>query len=155
MAHQNWSQASERLKGALQNVGIEAILKSGRMDAEYSARVMGSVNPMEVKHVVEDEKAEERTHPSYLSLPEQWEHQVQAIQRLRVGEAFIRLIDDSVHKLRTPTLPQLTVTRQDLQAVRERYLTRYFTPAVTPAAAPVAERPLFHRVTRRPKALDA
>jgi hypothetical protein len=48
MAHQNWTQASERLKGALQNVGIEMILKSGRMDAEYSARVMGAVNPMEV-----------------------------------------------------------------------------------------------------------
>src|SRR5215218_5079067 len=91
MAHQNWSQASERLKGALQNVGIEMILKSGRMDAEYSAKVLGSVNPMEVKHLVEDGAAEERTHPAYLSLPEQWEHQVQSIQRLRVGEAFVRL----------------------------------------------------------------
>ena len=58
MAHQNWSQASERLKGALQNVGIEMILKSGRMDAEYSAKVLGSVNPMEVKHLVQDESAE-------------------------------------------------------------------------------------------------
>src|SRR3712207_2044394 len=105
MAHQNWTQASERLKGALQNVGIEAILKSGRMDAEYSARIMGSVDPMEVKHLVEDDKAEERTHPSYLSLAEQWEYHVQQIQRLRVGEAFIRLMDDTVHKLRTPQLP--------------------------------------------------
>jgi hypothetical protein len=153
MAHQNWSQASERLKGALQNVGIEAILKSGRMDAEYSARVMGSVNPMEVKHVVEDQDAEDRTHPSYLSLPEQWEHQVQAIQRLRVGEAFIRLMDDSVHKLRTPTLPRLTVRRQDLQAVRERYLTRYFTP-VGLSAVHMSEVRLYRRVTRRPGGLD-
>src|SRR3712207_1327142 len=101
MAHQNWTQASERLKGALQNVGIEAILKSGRMDAEYSARIMGSVNPMEVKHLVDDEKAEERTHPSYMSLGEQWEHQVQQIQRLGVGEAIIRLMDACVNKLRT------------------------------------------------------
>jgi TraM recognition site of TraD and TraG len=45
MAHQNWTQANERLKGALQNVGIEMILKSGRMDAEYSARILGSVDP--------------------------------------------------------------------------------------------------------------
>jgi hypothetical protein len=82
MAHQNWSQASERLKGALQNVGIEAILKSGRMDAEYSARILGSVNPMEIKHTVDDEKAGERTHPSYFSLPEQWEYHVQQIQNL-------------------------------------------------------------------------
>src|SRR3954463_10030757 len=72
MAHQNWTQASERLKGALQNVGIEMILKSGRMDAEYSARILGSVDPMKVKHIVEDGKAEERSHPAYLSLPEQW-----------------------------------------------------------------------------------
>src|SRR5512135_3253960 len=28
MAHQNWSQASDRLKGALQNVGLEVILKA-------------------------------------------------------------------------------------------------------------------------------
>src|SRR5215210_2362364 len=99
MAHQNWTQASERFRGALQNVGIEIILKAGRMDAEYSARIMGAVNPMQVKHIVEDEKAEERSHPSYLSLPEQWEKQVQELQRLRVGEAFIRLMDDSLHKL--------------------------------------------------------
>jgi hypothetical protein len=80
MAHQNWTQASERLKGALQNVGIEMIMKSGRMDAEYSARVLCSVDPMEVKHLVEDDKAEERSHPAYMSLAEQWEKQVQAIQ---------------------------------------------------------------------------
>jgi hypothetical protein len=149
MAHQNWSQASERLKGALQNVGIEVILKAGRMDAEYSARVMGSVNPMEVKHVVEDEIAEERTHPSYLSLPEQWEHQVQQIQRLRVGEAFIRLMDDSVHKLRTRTLPQLTFPRHQLQAIRAQYLGRYFVPAPVPVAQPAGE-PVFHSIARRP-----
>src|SRR3954468_7621812 len=110
MAHQNWSQASERFRGALQNVGIEMILKTGRMDAEYSARVMGAVDPMEVKHTVEDEKAEERSHPAYLPLQEQWEKQVQAIQRLRVGEAFVRLADDSVHKLRTRTLTRIAVS---------------------------------------------
>ena len=126
MAHQNWSQASERLRGALQNVGIEMILKAGRFDAEYSAKILASVDPMEVKHVVEDEHAEERTHPTYLSLPEQWERHVQAIQRLRVGEAFIRLPDDSVHKVSTPTLPSLSVHAGDIQTVRQTYIERYF-----------------------------
>src|SRR3954465_2406408 len=133
MAHQNWSQASERLKGALQNVGIEAILKSGRMDAEYSARVMGAVNPMEVKHTVDDEKAGERTHPSYFTLPEQWEYHVQQMQNLGVGEAIVRLMDDSVHKLKTPKLPALTVSKHQLQVVRDEYLTRYFVPIGIPA----------------------
>ena len=57
MAHQNWSQASDRLKGALQNVGLEVILKAGRMDAEYSARLLAAVDPLSVKHTVADEDA--------------------------------------------------------------------------------------------------
>jgi hypothetical protein len=65
---------------------------------------------MEVKHTVEDEHAEERTHPAYLSLAEQWERQVQAIQRLRVGEAFVRLPNDAVRRVRTPTLPAVAVS---------------------------------------------
>src|SRR5215213_10248524 len=133
MAHQNWTQASDRLKGALQNVGIEIILKSGRMDAEYSAKILGSVDPMKVKHIVEDEKAEERSHPSYLSLPEQWEKQVQDIQRLGVGQAFIRLPDDSVHTVKTATLPQVTVPQDAVDIVRRRYLERYFEPIASAA----------------------
>jgi hypothetical protein len=151
MAHQNWSQASDRLRGALQNVGIEVILKAGRMDAEYSARILGSVDPMTVKHVVQDEDAVERTHPTYLSLPEQWERQVQAIQRLRIGEAFIRLGDDSVHKVTTPALPQLTTQQDAVDAVRQTYLARYFSKAPPiptvpsspppPTPAPIGRRP--------------
>src|SRR3954470_16066479 len=152
MAHQNWSQASERLKGALQNVGIEAILKAGRMDAEYSARVMGAVNPMEVKHLVDDEHAEERTHPNYFSLPEQWEYQVQRIQNLGVGEALIRLMDDSVHKIHTPRLPSLTVSKPQLQTVRDQYLTRYFAPVSLPVVQP-EESPVLRRITRTPREL--
>src|SRR4051794_39094852 len=151
MAHQNWTQASERLKGALQNVGIEMILKSGRMDAEYSARILGSVDPMKVKHLVEDEKAEERSHPSYLSLPEQWEKQVQAIQRLGVGQAFIRLPDDSVHTVHTKALPLVTVTKEAVNEVRRRYLERYFEPmGMEPSQTVVPRAPMISRYPRRP-----
>ncbi|EST35385.1 hypothetical protein M878_06075 [Streptomyces roseochromogenus subsp. oscitans DS 12.976] len=59
VAHQNWSQASDRLKGALQNVGMEVILKASRPDAEHSARPFGTVDPDAVKHVVADEAAED------------------------------------------------------------------------------------------------
>jgi hypothetical protein len=148
MAHQNWTQASDRLKGALQNVGIEMIMKSGRMDAEYSARVLGSVDPMEVKHLVEDDKAEERSHPAYMSLTEQWEKQVQAIQRLRVGEAFVRLADDSVHRVRTRTLPR--IGEQTLHHIRRRYLESYFTcPGSHPQVATAPAIPSV--ITRRPR----
>lgn len=126
MAHQNWTQASEQLRGALGNVGIEMILKAGRFDAEYSARILGTVDPMKVKHVVADEQAEERTHPTFEPLLEQWERHIQAIQRLKVGEAFIRLPDDTVHKVRTTRLPPLSPVGEQLQEVQETYVNRYF-----------------------------
>src|SRR3954453_10403673 len=94
MAHQNWSQADERLRGALQNTGLEFIFKSGRMDAEYSARLLGKVDPFVIKHEVADEKAGERTHPTFFPLMEQWETQVQEIQTLTTGEALVRMPTD-------------------------------------------------------------
>src|SRR5512146_1717715 len=143
MAHQNWSQAPERLRGALQNVGLEVILKAGRADAEYSARLLAAVDPLAVKHTVSDQTAEGRTHPTFFPLLEQWERHTQAIQTLRTGQAFVRLPDDSVHRVHTPTLPRITVTPQRLAAVRESYLHAHFrpmprldaptTPVVTPA----------------------
>src|SRR4051794_30443371 len=151
MAHQNWTQASERLKGALQNVGIEMILKSGRMDAEYSARILGSVDPMKVKHIVEDDKAEERSHPAYLTFPEQWEKQIQAIQRLGIGQAFIRLPDDSVHTVHTISLPPVTIPKEAVDAVRRRYIQRYFEPmGASRPEQPLAPRaPIITRYPRR------
>jgi hypothetical protein len=128
MAHQNWSQASERLKGALQNVGLEVILKAGRQDAEYSSRLLGAVDPLPIKHTVDDENAVERTHPTFFPLLEQWEQHAQAIQTLRVGEAFVRLPNDSVRRVRTPTLPSVAVSQQQLTMVQEYYLGQYFRP---------------------------
>lgn len=129
MAHQNWSQASDRLKGALQNVGLEVILKAGRSDAEYSSRLFGSVDPLSVKHTVADGEAEDRTHPTYYPLQEQWEEQVQAIQRLDVGEAFIRLPSDSVKKVKTMRLPQINVNSDKLAEIHDYYLKTYFQNA--------------------------
>src|SRR5512146_3186070 len=138
MAHQNWSQASERLKGALQNVGLEVILKAGRQDAEYSSRLLGAVDPLSIKHTVEDETAEERTHPTFFPLLEQWEQHAQAIQTLGAGEAFVRLPNDTVDRVRTPTLLRITVAPERLAAVREHYLRAYFRPVPrsTPATQP-------------------
>src|SRR5688500_5412421 len=108
---------------------------------------------MQVKHMVEDDKAEERSHPSYLSLPEQWEKQVQAIQRLGIGQAFIRLPDDSVHTVKTATLPQVTIPKEAVDVVRRRYLERYFEPIGSPQ--PVQEvSPLLPRITRYPRRVE-
>ncbi|MFD9978176.1 type IV secretory system conjugative DNA transfer family protein [Streptomyces sp. NPDC059017] len=145
MAHQNWSQASDRLRGALQNVGMEVILKAGRPDAEHSARLFGTVDPDAIKHVVADETAEERTHPAYYPLQEQWERQVQSIQQLRVGEAYIRLPDDQVHKVRTPHLPEIAAIPYDQDEVERYYLDRYFEPPTAEETASSLLSPFFQR----------
>ena len=73
-----------------------------------------------------------------------------------MGQAFIRLPDDSVHRVHTPTLPRITVTPERLAAVRESYLHAHFrpmprldaptTPVVTPApTATGAQRPRIRR----------
>ncbi|WP_308380017.1 helicase HerA domain-containing protein [Streptomyces sp. ISL-43] len=152
MAHQNWSQASDRLKGALQNVGLEVVLKAGRPDAEHSARLFGTVDPDAVKHIVTDDAAEDRTHPAYYPLAEQWERQVQSIQQLRVGEAFVRLPDDRVQKVSTPRLPALTELPRALDEVERYYLDRYFEPpGVEPVLAPAIRAEAPTTVIRRRK----
>jgi hypothetical protein len=145
MAHQNWSQASDSLKGALQNVGLEVMLKSGRQDAEYSARILGSVDPMSIKHTVEDSGADKRTHPTYLSLPEQWEKQVQAIQSLTVGQAFIRLPDDRVQRVKTPQLPRIQPDQAALEQIKAEYLTTWFRPYPRNEPPSGPPQPLFSR----------
>lgn len=152
MAHQNWSQASDRLKGALQNVGLEVILKAGRPDAEYSARLLSRVDPNAVKHTVADHQAEERTHPTYYPLQEQWEQKAQAIQALGVGEAFVRLPDDSVQQIHTLGLPQIDLPAGLLAQVEDDYLTRYFqapTEAGLPPIPTSKPTPSLRPITRR------
>src|SRR5512144_474028 len=132
------TDGGSRPRGPSANVNVESIFKTGRMDAEYSARLLGSVNPLEVKHTVTNEQAEERTHPTYFTLAEQWERHVQAIQQLPTGAAFVRMPDDRVYQIRTRTLPHLPRRGYALEVVKQEYLQRYFTPPPTAAAPGVA-----------------
>jgi hypothetical protein len=128
MAHQTWSQASQRLQGALQNVGITVAFKLGRDDAQYEAAILGRVDPLKVKHEVQDPHASERTHPTFYSLAEQWEEWVQALQNLKRQEALIRRPTGQVAKIRTLSVPDPKVDPQKLSEVASEYLRRYFRP---------------------------
>lgn len=87
---------------------------------------------------------------------EQWERQVQSIHQLRVGEAFVRLPNDQVHKVKTPALPSLTEPPQALAQVKQYYLDRYFepprvvdTPLTAAAQTGASTAPVIRR--RRPR----
>jgi hypothetical protein len=126
LVHQTWSQASERLRGALENVGTEVVFRLGRRSAEYAARDLGRVTPEAVKHTVADHAAVDRTHPLFYSLPEQWERVVQQIQDLKPREALIKPPSARVTQVRTLAVPDPQVASATVAAVQARYLATYF-----------------------------
>jgi Helicase HerA, central domain/Type IV secretion-system coupling protein DNA-binding domain len=126
MAHQTWSQTSERLQGALQNAGAEVVFRLGRGDAAHSAQVLGRVDPSAIKHEVSDSEVVDRSHPVFYSLPEQWEAWIQAIQDLRPREAFLKQQMRPTTKIRTLAMPDPVVDEHKLRAVESTYLARYF-----------------------------
>jgi hypothetical protein len=128
MAHQTWSQASARLRGALQNVGVEVLFRLGREDAEYSSRAVARFNPHQVKHVVEDTQAEERTHPVYYGLAEQFEGYTQHLQELKPRHFLLKLPGKAARWGKTLEIKTPSVDTAELAAVEQEYLKRYFTP---------------------------
>jgi hypothetical protein len=134
MAHQTWSQASERLKGAMQNCGIETVFRLGRFDAEYQAAVLLRPNPLLVKHEVADTQAMERSHPTFYSLTEQHEGMVQQIQTLKrsgrgkPGQVFVRDSEGAVTKITMLPSPTPAVDPGLYAQSEEEYLQRYFQP---------------------------
>ncbi len=159
MAHQTWSQTSERLKGALQNVGLEVAFRLGRSDAEHSALQLGRVDLTQIKHEVADEHALERTHPVFAPLNEQWEAWVQALQDLKPRQAYVKqptqklpIWQRLLHrhalphaiKITTVPVPDAVIDPAEKARVRDEYLRRYFHP-ITDLAAPPAPPMLVRR----------
>jgi hypothetical protein len=136
LSHQTLDQIPETMRGALQNVEVEITFRTGREDAEHQAKVVGSVDPLTVKHVVEE--GEERSHPTFYSLGEQWEGWTQQVTGLKKRFAFVRHPSGKVVKVQSPAMPDPVVPPDRLAAVEERYLKECFAPA--PAAVPV---PIF------------
>ena len=141
MAHQSWSQASSRLRGGLQNVGLEVVFRLGRQDAEYSAMTLGRVSTEAVKHTVTDNTAAGRTHPVFYSLAEQWEAWVQQIQDLPTRHALMRTPAGAIATVRSLSIPDPVVDRGELAEVEAEYLARYFHPRPAPAELPPASAP--------------
>jgi hypothetical protein len=134
MAHQTWSQAPERLRGGLQNVGIRVVFNLDYEDAVISATHIGRVDTAAIKHEATDPVARSRGHPVYAPLSEQWAQWTQAIQDLTPangrrglpGEAFIKLRAQPTRKVTTPRLPTPPVDAQHLAAIERTYLATYF-----------------------------
>lgn len=137
LAHQTWSQASSRLKGALQNVGIEIAFRLGRTDAQDEALILGRVDPEAVKHEVD--VGGDRSHPLFYTLPEQWERHVQRLQELP-PRTFLARYDSAakpgqIRELSSPSIIPAALSDQERKsALNGRY---FFKPASSPVTTPV------------------
>jgi hypothetical protein len=161
LAHQFWGQANQYLQEALQNTGIEVVFNVGRTDAEYTAKELGRIDPLQVKHEVADEYAVEKTHPVFYSVTEQWQSITQYLQDLPERHFALKLRKHKVKAGKTLYLPKPQVDPQELLAVEQEYLRRYFrskqgieqawrAPAVSRREQGVAQAvPLYQPINRR------
>jgi hypothetical protein len=145
LAHQTWSQVSERLAGALQNT-LAIAFKLGRSDAEWAAPRFGRFEPQAVKHAVADPQALERTHPLFVSLAEAFEGWTKALEDLRPREAYVKHGPEAV-KVRTVTVPP---ARGD--AALERVIQAQRSRLLRPAAQVISEVDAILRDVTQPAA---
>jgi hypothetical protein len=125
-AHQFWGQANQHLQEALQNTSIQVVFNVGRTDAEYTAKQLSRIDPLQVKHEVTDEYAVEKTHPVFYNLAEQWQSFAEYLQDLPPRHFALKLRGHKVKAGKTRTLPAPRVDPKELLEVEQEYLRRYF-----------------------------
>jgi hypothetical protein len=124
VAHQDLSQLTPRMLGALSNVQTKVIFGIGRHDAEYFAKLVGRVDAEAIKR---DPKTETQ-HELFSSLPEQWEQWVDRLRFQPARQATVASRDGRVVSLRTMTIPPYTATAQQVEEIRRESLARYGIP---------------------------
>lgn len=127
LAHQTWSQISQRLQGALQNT-VSIAFKLGRSDAEWAAPRFGRFDERAIRHEVADPQAVERTHPVYWGLAETFERWATALEDLKPREAYVK-VGQRATKIRTRTVARPRVRREHLQTLIQNSAQRLMRPA--------------------------
>lgn len=120
-AHQSWAQmkAQQRLVGALEQAQIKVVFGTGRQTAQALVGELYEPDPETVKHEVEDPDQQERTHPMYTPLHEQFEAFTQNIQRLNRRDIVVQLPGQSeAVQLKTLTVPESRIDRHDLERIK-------------------------------------
>jgi hypothetical protein len=126
MAHQTFSPEDEQLRRSLGNA-IRIAFRVNREDALWLAPQLTKFDPHIEKHVISDEHAEERTHPLFSPLQEQYEQMaVELSHGLGVGEAYVKA-GGHVQRIKTE-LPK-DMGGVDLQPIKDRYARELMTPA--------------------------
>src|SRR6266516_1721736 len=133
LANQTLHQIREDVLEALQNT-LQITFSLGKLDAKRQALFVNRFDPAKVKHVVDDEGAQERTHPVFLSLSEQEAQAAAALADLPARHVLVS-VGGKVVKLKTLTFAKPRCTKPALDAVRETYARRLLKPEADVRAA--------------------
>ncbi len=124
VAHQDLSQLTPRMLGALSNVQTKVIFGVGRQDAEYFAKLVGRVDTEAIKR---DPKTETQ-HEVFSPLAEQWEGWVDQIRFQPPRQALVASHGGRVNTIQTITIPAYTATDEAVEELRKESLKRYGIP---------------------------
>lgn len=120
IAHQDLSQLTPRILGALSNVQNKIIFGVGRPEAEYFARIIGRVEPEEVKR----EPLTNTQHELFSPLPEQWEKWADQLHFQKDRMATLATRNGQVKVLKTIDLPDNGTTPEQLEAIKQESLKK-------------------------------
>ncbi len=119
LAHQTLGQVDyERMRSALGNIGTKIVFAVDRDDAEIMAKKLFVISGEEIKHQVESSDAQERTHPVFYQLNEEWEKATQEIQNLKPRACLVKAPQRGVVKIRTTTIPKHHLAEKQLESLR-------------------------------------
>ncbi len=141
LAHQTITQIpGQRIQGALENAKLKIIFGTGRQTAEAIVKDLFLPDPKVIKHEVADVEAQDRTHPIYSQLTEQYETAIQKIQKQPRQQVLVKLPEsDKVIQAKTPVVPPARINADTL-AQWKRYLAKQRGKACTELEAEINDR---------------
>lgn len=135
LAHQVWDQADKHLQSSLQNVGLEVLFGLGAADAAAFSKVIGQVDPVTVSEATDHETRES------FGMNEQLEEWRQELYDLPPRYAYVNKKNHhrrwmllwkkparEIERVKTPTVPDSTASKEEIEAIEAAYLARYFRP---------------------------
>ncbi len=124
VAHQDLSQLTSRMIGALSNVQTKVIFGIGRYDAEHFAKLIGQVDTEAVKR---DSKTDTQ-HELFSSLPEQWEGWIDRLRFQPPRQATVAGHDGKVVTIKTITISPYSASDDRVEALRRESAARWGIP---------------------------
>jgi len=142
LAHQTWSQLSERLQGALQNA-TPIYFRLGYDDAVWAAPRIGHANPHHTKHeprALQGQALTVEHNPVYFQMQEEYEAWTRRIEGLWPQYAYVKynrhvpnllrkfFRNTGTVKIKTVNVPQPTATSEEIQNIKDYYAQALMKP---------------------------